>query len=150
MRDFDTLEPQGFEFTYRKKLYVLREAPESTVIKYRAVVTSNVKYDMDGKPQSINAGGMVGLNALLVAGCTFERVVDARTGQPTGEERGPIAEALVSTWPHSVVDELAAEADRLTPGLKGGGKGDGDEGAEKNAPAAPPSASAATSASPTS
>lgn len=139
MRDFDTLEPQGFEFAYKGKRYILREAPEATVMKYRGVVTGNIKYDLDGKPKDVNPAGMVGLNAVLVAGCTFEVLLD-RQGKPTGEERGPITEALVQSWPHSMVEELTAEANRLTPNLHGksdesadsiaDGKG---ESAEKNA-----------------
>lgn len=141
MRDFDTLEPQGFEFAYKGKRYILREAPEATVIKYKGVLTSNAEYDMDGKPKKINVGGMVGLNALLVAGCTFEVLLD-RQGRPTGEEKGPITEALVQSWPNSMVVELAAEAERLTPHLKGGKDEpkEGEEGAEKNALTLAPSA----------
>lgn len=146
--NFDTLEPQGVEFTYKGKRYVLREAPEATVIKYKSVITANARFDANGKPTEINVGGMVGLNALLVAGCSFEQLTD-RHGKPTGEERA-VSESTVQSWPNSMVVELAAEAERLTPNLKGDKDDAEAEGAEKNAPAATRNGSTSISASATS
>lgn len=135
MRDFDSLEPQGFEFTYKKKQYVLREAPESTVIKYKSVLAGNAKFNLEtGKLTEINQMGLVGLDALIVAGCTFEIITD-RNGKLTGEER-PVLEAIVHTWPHPMIEELAIEAEKRTPALKRLGAGTETEEAEKNVPEA--------------
>jgi hypothetical protein len=125
LSDLSDLEPVELPFRFGGKSYLLREASEAAIIKWRSTLFHDAKF-VDGKPTNLEE--LAPMNSLLVSLCTFE----AETGKPVSVE-------TVRAWSARLVSRLYETARNIS-GLdveETTARGGGEE-----APLAPPTGEA--------
>lgn len=97
--DADDLIPHEEEFTIGERSFLLREADEAAVVKWRNVQIKSSRMDGTGK---IVIGEVADANPYLVSLCLFEKKVD-KEGKPFLH---PVPKEEIKKWPAKVVSKI--------------------------------------------
>ncbi len=119
--DFSSLRPVELPVKYGGRSYILRDASADAGCRYKDAMlrASTTKTGADGKIEVVSMDRMHETEIVLVAGCLFD------------EDRNPVPEVELRTWPYGVVSKLFDRAKAISPGLS-----DADAGERaKNSPA---------------
>ena len=102
--DVDSLTPIVIPFSYKRKLYALKEATAATVVAYRNSQMKGAKLNSEtGKPERLE--NTADADLVLVQGCLFERMDDGK-----GLQERPCAMAFVKTIEGRFFARLVAKA----------------------------------------
>lgn len=102
--EFMDHEPQFWEFEYKKRKFVLREASTEAGVRFRNSLAKATKFE-NGKP--VGAGEGAGESAVaLLSGCLFEK---------TGEDKErPVPRVTFGAWPDRITQDLFTRALKMS------------------------------------
>lgn len=120
--DFGDLEPLQVEVTYRKILYILREASVDAAMKYREAALRGVTINpTSGKAERMDNSGLFDPEPVLVSRCLYvagdngKLVLDC-LGNPDQSFLVPLSSILA--WPYALQKKLQKTVHEMSPSLK--------------------------------